>query len=76
MLFERIRSQIQEAEEHKEKVAMLHYQILINADKLCDINPDDFCKAVEIAPIYQVEFRKMLKLAKMIDKQSMKIVKI
>jgi hypothetical protein len=46
-------------------MAMFHYQVLSNADKLKSVDVEEFCRAVGVAKSYSTEFRKMLGLARL-----------
>ena len=74
-MLEEIGKNIRKAAMRNEKVAMIHYQILIHADELTDIDAIVFCQKVGIQKSYKTEFCKMLKLAKLMDKLGMKISK-
>ena len=55
------------------KMGMFHYQVLINAKLLEDVNPIDFCRAVGVPDSYTVEFQKMLRVAKTIKEHGKSI---
>lgn len=59
-----IAAKVSEAAHDKKKIAMLHYQVLIHAAELNGINPEDFCREINVSKKYATEFRKMLSLAK------------
>jgi hypothetical protein len=66
-MFTEIANKIQEAAERNQKVAMLHFQVLVHASDLADVNPVDFCMRVGINKAYATEFRKMLSLANLMN---------
>ena len=57
-------------------MGMFHYQVLIHAKQLENMNPTDFCRAVlfGVPDSYTVEFQKMLRVAKTIEAHGKKIV--
>lgn len=72
-MIEQIKAAIQRAEGTNQKVAMLHFQVLKNAEELAGIDPKGFCKEVSISEKYATEFRKMLALARLMKEQGVKI---
>lgn len=64
-MYDEIARQINQAAERKCKIAMFHYQVLVNADKLMDEDPVNFCRIVGLGDSFATEFRKMIKLSKM-----------
>jgi hypothetical protein len=58
----------------RQKTAMLHFQVLKNADKLADMDPKGFCTEVAISEKYATEFRKMIALARLMKEQGAKII--
>lgn len=73
-LIKDIASKIQEAELKKEKSVMFHYQVLKNADELSDYDALEFCRAVGMNDSYTTEFRKMIKLAKLMKRDNNSLV--
>lgn len=65
--------QINKAASRRCKVAMFHYQVLVNADKLADEDPVHFCRAVGMNDSFAIEFRKMLNLSRMMKQMEAKI---
>jgi hypothetical protein len=55
---------------------MFHYQVLINAEKLKDLDPVAFCKNLGVPETYATEFRKMLSLARLMKEQGVKVSRI
>jgi hypothetical protein len=72
-LIEEIKAAIQRAEEHQQKVAMLHFQVLKNADELKGVDPKGFCKEVSISEKYATEVRKMIALARLMKEQGARL---
>lgn len=66
-MYEEIAREIRDAAANRGKAAMIHFQVLINADRLRDVTPEQFCERVGIEPIWKVEFRKMLNLADLLE---------
>ncbi|MCK4828556.1 hypothetical protein KA005_73175 [bacterium] len=73
-MLEEIKTQIHNAARHKHKMAMFHYQVLIHAHELADMdmNAVDFCKAVCVPESYATEFRKMLSLDRLMEIKAIK----
>jgi hypothetical protein len=72
-MYDEIAREIREAAQERNKIGMFHYQVLINAKQLEDVNPTDFCRAVGVPDSYTVEFQKMLRVAKTIEAHGKKI---
>ena len=64
-MYEEIARLIRQAERDGNKIAMFHYQVLINANELADVDAHDFCHRVGMKDSFATEFRKMLALAKL-----------
>jgi hypothetical protein len=62
-MIEEIRRRVHQAAQDSQKIAMFHYQVLINADNLRDMDAIEFCQAIDVPETYATEFRKMLSLA-------------
>ena len=73
-MLQKIAVKVQEAAHDKKKIAMLHYQVLIHAEELNGVNPEDFCKEIGVSNKYATEFRKMLGLARLMRELGVKIV--
>lgn len=56
-----------------QKIAMFHYQVLVNAEKLKGLDPVAFCKDVGVPETYATEFRKMISLAKLMKEEGTSI---
>lgn len=72
-MYDEIAREIREAALERNKMGMFHYQVLINAKLLEDVNPIDFCRAVGVPDSYTVEFQKMLRVAKTIEEHGKSI---
>jgi hypothetical protein len=59
-----------------QKIAMFHYQVLVNAEELISIDPTAFCKKVGVPESFATEFRKMLSLARLMKEQGVKVLRI
>lgn len=66
-MLEIIRQEILRASHVRQKLAMFHYQVLLNANALVNIDPIEFCNAVSVPHSYAAEFRKMLSLANLMQ---------
>lgn len=73
-MIEKIRQQIHEAEIDGHKIAMFHYQVLIHARELINVDAVEFCNAVGVPKSYSTEFRKMLSLARIIQERGSQLV--
>ena len=52
-----------------QKIAMFHYLVLVNAEKLRDLDAVAFCKDLGVPETYATEFRKMISLARLMKEQ-------
>lgn len=75
-MLEKIKRTIEEAAVSGQKIAMFHFQVLMNADVLETIDPKLFCKQVGVPESYATEFRKMLSLARIMRQQGLHISKL
>lgn len=60
---EEIRSSIREAETVRQKTAMFHLQVLLNAEDLDGVNAEKFCRELGLTRGYAREFTKMINLS-------------
>jgi hypothetical protein len=74
-MIEEIARQVQEAARVNKKVAMFHYQVLINASELEGVDPAQFCRDIGVRPPFATEFRKMMNLAKLINEMGLTITR-
>jgi len=72
-MFEKIAQEIRKAAAERQKVAMLHFQVLKHARPLAAINAREFCRLVSISETYATEFRKMLSLSRLMDQQGVRL---
>lgn len=72
-MIEEIKAAIHGAGAKKQKVAMLHFQVLKNADELEGTDPKTFCREISVSEKYAAEFRKMIALARLMKEQGVKI---
>lgn len=68
-MIEEITRKVRMAADSGQKIAMFHYQVLVNAEKLKGLDPVTFCKDVGVPETYATEFRKMVGLAKLMKEQ-------
>ena len=73
IMIEDIATKVRDAAPNGKKIAMFHYQVLINADDLKGLDPVDFCKDIGVTKSYATEFRKMLSLAKLMKEEGVRI---
>jgi hypothetical protein len=76
MVIEEIAIKVRDAELSGQKIAMFHYQVLVNAEKLKNIDPVAFCNDLGVPESYATEFRKMLSLARLMKEQGVKVSRI
>lgn len=74
-MIEQIKKAVHEAAIENHKIAMFHFQVLVNATELEGMDPESFCKEIAVPTTYQTEFRKMLSLARLMKDQGVRIVK-
>jgi len=67
-IVETIKLTLQIAQEKREKMAVFHSQVLLNADLLKNLDPHEFCRNVGVTKAYHIEFRKMIAVARTISK--------
>ncbi|NVN92478.1 MAG: hypothetical protein HXX11_18030 [Desulfuromonadales bacterium] len=68
-MIEEITRKIRVAADTGQKIAMFHYLVLVNAEKLKGFDAITFCKDVGVPETYATEFRKMIGLAKLMKEQ-------
>ena len=73
-MIEQIKAAVHGAAATNQKVAMLHFQVLKNADDLEGADPKAFCKEISVSEKYATEFRKMIALARLMKEQGVKII--
>lgn len=66
-MYDEIARQIKRATPSGNKTSMFHLQVLLNAKQLADVDPVQFCLLVGAQESYKTEFRKMLKLAELME---------
>ena len=50
---------------------MFHFQVLKNAQELEGMNPEAFCKEINVPISYRTEFTKMIELARLMREQGL-----
>lgn len=73
-MFEEIAREIHLAATDGHKTAMLHFLVLKHAHHLANVDATEFCRLVGIQESYATEFRKMLSLARLLERQGASIV--
>lgn len=66
---EKIKLKIREAEKRKRKIAMFHFQSLINVDEFKGVDAVQFCRDVGMKDSFATEFRKMIKLSQILTEE-------
>lgn len=74
-MYEEIAKQIKVASYARNKIGMFHYQVLLHAHELLDVDPHEFCREVRVPDSFSTEFSKMLKVAKTMKQQGTEIAK-
>jgi hypothetical protein len=74
-MLKKIAQEIASAEMHRGKSAEVHFQVLINAERLENVDPERFCDEVGIERSWALEYRKMLKLSRLLRERGYSIVK-
>lgn len=72
-MIEEIRRRVHQAALDSQKIAMFHYQVLINAEALRDMDAIEFCAAIGVPETYATEFRKMLSLSLVLEENNSRI---
>ena len=67
-MYEDIAKQIASAALDGDKTSMFHLQVLKNAHLLTGVDPVQFCRLVGARDSYKTEFSKMMKLAKLMER--------
>ena len=75
-MIKEISSKVHEAEKSGQKIAMFHYQVLVNAKELKGFDPVQFCKDIGVPESYATEFRKMISLSNLMGEMGTKISSI
>ena len=70
-LLAHIKSEVEAAAKDKKKDAVNMYLVIKYADQLHEIDPIDFSRAIGRRDSYATEFRKGLKLAKIIEQRGL-----
>lgn len=72
-MYDQIAKEIRAAMAGREKTVTIHYIVLTNAKLLQNVDPKEFCIKIGIEETWAVEVRKMLSLAKLLDKNGLTI---
>jgi hypothetical protein len=72
---ETIKLALHEAQAKREKTAVFHSQILLNANQLENLDPHEFCRNVGVTNAYHIEFRKMIAVARKLSEMGYSIQK-
>lgn len=74
-MYEEIAQAIAIAAQAREQSAMFHLQVLLNAAHLEGVKANDFCRLVGVDDNYATEFRKMMKVAELMDRQGIQLTR-
>jgi hypothetical protein len=72
---ETIKLTLQKAQAKREKTAVFHSQVLLNAELLKNLDPHEFCRNVGVTKAYHIEFRKMIAVARTLSELGYSIQK-
>lgn len=72
-MLDQIAKDIDNAKIAKQKTVMIHFLVLLNAEFLKEIAPEEFCKTVGIEPIWAKEFTKMIRLSEFMKEKGFSI---
>jgi hypothetical protein len=72
-MYETIARQIREAANDKAKSGMFHFLVLFHADELAGVDAKAFVAKIGVPATYATEFRKMMKVAKIMEDQGVKM---
>lgn len=70
---ETIKLALREAQAKREKTAVFHSQVLLNASQLKNLDPHEFCRNVGVTKAYHIEFRKMIAVARTLSEMGCSI---
>lgn len=69
MDYEKARKRIERAAKHKERCAMFHMLLLLNAKELWGLDDArEVCRAMGMSPSYASDYRKIMALADMLER--------
>ena len=74
-IIETIKLTLQKAQAKREKTAVFHCQVLLNAELLKHLDPHEFCRNVGVTKAYHIEFRKMIAAARTLSELGYSIQK-
>jgi hypothetical protein len=69
-----IARRVREAANGGQKIANVHYLVLVNAEQLKGLDAVAFCKDIGVPETYATEFRKMISLARLMREQGARIL--
>ena len=70
-----IKTAIQKAVAERKKMSTFHSQVLLHAELLEHVEPEEFCRQVGVPPTYHIEFRKMIAAARRLSELGYSIQK-
>jgi hypothetical protein len=74
-MFEEIAREISSATANRKKAVTVHFLVLVNAELLQNVSASEFCEKVGLEPSWEVEYKKMLNLARELKLQGIQLVK-
>lgn len=66
---------VKEADAQGKKMAMFQYQVLVHADELKGVDATQFCKDIKVPKSYALEFKKMIRLAELMEDDGLSLKK-
>jgi hypothetical protein len=75
-MFDEIREAIQSAALDQQKLAMFHFQVLRNAERMSGVDAIEFCRAVDVPVSFASQFRKMVALARIMRESGIQLTAI
>ncbi len=72
-MIEEIREAVHDAALGNQKIAMFHFQVQKSAVALAGVDPEQFCRGIDVPGTYQTECRKVLGLARVMRQQGVRL---
>lgn len=73
-MIENVRNEVHVAALDNQKLAMFHFQVLSNVDELKDIDPEYFCRGINVPKGYVIEFQQMINLTRIMDQRGFRFI--
>ncbi len=55
-----IKTELVKAAKERKKTETFHSLVILHADELAEVDPNEFCRRTDLSPPYATEFRKMV----------------